>query len=112
VPQADSEGQDREGEDYAFIADSGEKALLKRCHLCNKDLQISEFYGDTTKSGGIRSKCKSCANKYNRKYDRKRYKTPERKKYMREYLRQYRAKQAKSNTPQNAKKHTHINKCR
>ena len=90
MPQENSKGQHREGEDYAFIADSGEKVLLKRCHICNEDLQISEFYGDTTKSDGIRSKCKSCANEYNKKYDRKRYKTPERKKYMREYLRQYR----------------------
>ena len=82
------QGGGREGEDYDFIADSGEKELLKRCHICNEDLQISEFYGDITKSDGIRSKCKSCANEYNRKYDRKRNQTPGRKEYQRQrYLR-------------------------
>ena len=117
MPQKNSEGQDREGEDYDFVVPTGGEICLKYCYKCREDLPISEFHGNSYKYDLISDRCKKCSMEYKKeyhqrpetklyrsqyekkyrkenrekiyKYDTKRNQNPERKEYKKKYMKEY-----------------------
>ena len=73
----------------------------KLCPKCGKNLELSNFYRDSSKPDGLTATCKSCRRKAQKdyrknnidsvkNYENERRKTKERKEYSKEYQRDYR----------------------
>ena len=124
MPQENSEGQDRESEDYGFIIQDGDELYLKYCYKCGEDLPISEFCGDVSERDGMNRMCRECSKKYKKKWykDNREYALKECKQYKkdnRERIKQYfyqyhienresiiqRVKQWRKNNPERRKEH-------
>ena len=58
-------------------SDSGSEPVLKQCGRCRENLPIENFYTDNTRKDGHNNSCKSCIQKYNATYSKKRRAEPE-----------------------------------